>query len=320
MGRVVVTGAAGFVGSHLCERLLDEGETVVGVDAFIPYYPRPLKERNLSGIAGRPGFTFVEVDLRSGPIEAIVEGADRVVHLAAMAGLLRSWQEFESYMTCNVLATQRLLEGIRLAAPNAHLVHASTSSVYGRFATGDENAPLAPVSPYGITKLAAENLVHAYAQQFGVRGTILRLFSVYGPRQRPDMGYNIFIRRMLAGETIVVDGDGTDSRSNTFVTDCVDGIVRALRLPERSIGETFNIGGGEEVSVNEVLAMLGELIGQPARVTHGPARPGDQRRTVADTGKARRLLGYDPHTRVRDGLQAQLAWQRALLAEGTPSA
>jgi nucleoside-diphosphate-sugar epimerase len=246
----------------------------------------------------------------------LLEGADQVVHLAAMAGLVRSWQEFDGYMTCNVQGTQRLLEATRQAAPNAHLLYASTSSVYGRFATGDENAPLAPVSPYGITKLAAEHLVRAYAQQYGLRTSVLRLFSVYGPRQRPDMGYNIFIRRILAGEPIVVDGDGTDSRSNTYVLDCVDGIARAAAQPDVSVGETFNIGGGQEVSVNEVLAMLEELTQRAPIVSHGPARPGDQRRTVADIGKARALLGYNPQTLVIDGLRAQLAWQRAAIEAG----
>lgn len=310
MAHVLVTGAAGFVGSHLCERLLADGHSVAGVDAFIPYYPRALKEENLRGLRAQPAFTFVELDLRNGEIEPLLRGADAVVHLAAMAGLVRSWQEFEGYMTCNVLATQRLLAAAASVGVG-HFVHASTSSVYGRFATGDENAPLAPVSPYGITKLAAENLCRAYAGQFGVPVTILRLFSVYGPRQRPDMGYNIFIRKLLAGETITVDGDGTDSRSNTFVADAVEGITLALRQPGACTGETFNIGGGEEVTVNEVLDLLQELSGCTAHIVQGPPRPGDQKRTAADIGKARRLLGYDPQTRVVDGLAAQLAWQRA---------
>ncbi len=311
MSRILVTGAAGFIGSHLCGALLDEGHLVLGLDAFIPYYPRVLKERNLAPLHGQPGFTFVEVDLRAGHLEPLLEGVDSIVHLAAMAGLVRSWQEFDGYMSCNVLATQRLLAAAT-AVGSPHFVHASTSSVYGRFATGDESAALEPISPYGITKLAAEKLVLAYAQQHGLRTTVLRLFSVYGPRQRPDMGYNIFIRKLLAGETITVDGDGTDSRSNTYVLDCVEGIRRALAQPEASVGQIFNLGGGEEVNVNQVLEMLEELTGAPAHIAHGPARPGDQRRTVANTSKARALLGYNPQTTVYDGLRAQVAWQRSV--------
>lgn len=310
MAHVVVTGAAGFVGSHLSERLIAEGNTVLGIDAFIPYYPRPLKERNLAGLLAHPAFTFAEVDLRTADLAPLLAGAEIVFHTAAMAGLLKSWQQFEDYMSCNILATQRLLAAA-VAADVGHFLHCSTSSVYGRFATGDEHAPLAPVSPYGITKLAAEQLCRAYGEKDGLRFTILRLFSVYGPRQRPDMGYNIFIRKLLAGETIIVDGDGSDSRSNTYIADCVEGLLLAARQPDKSIGETFNIGGGEEVNVNQVLHMLEELIGRPAQIVHGPPRPGDQRRTVADISKARAVLGYNPRTPIVDGLAAQVAWQRA---------
>ncbi len=172
-------------------------------------------------------------------------------------------------------------------------------------------SPLAPVSPYGITKLAAEQLVQAYGQKDGLNWTILRLYSVYGPRQCPDMGYNVFIRKLLTGEEIVVDGDGKDSRSNTYVTDCVRGLMLAANQPAQSVGQIFNIGGGEEVNVIQVLAMLEELTGEPAHVGHGPAWPGDQRRTVADTTKAHDVLGYTARTGVLDGLRAQVAWQRA---------
>jgi nucleoside-diphosphate-sugar epimerase len=279
------------------------------VDAFIPYYPRVLKEQNLRGLRQSDRFQFHEIDLRTGELAPLLEGVDAVFHLAAQAGLVRSWREFDSYMTCNILATQRLLDAA-VQSQIGHLLHISTSSVYGRFATGDETASLAPISPYGITKLAAEHLCQAYATSFGLPLTILRLFSVYGPRQRPDMGYNIFIRSILAGETITVDGDGTDSRSNTYVGDCVNGLILAFEQPERSRGEIFNIGGGQEVTVNQVLAILEELAGKPAQLAYGPARPGDQRRTAADITKARRLLGYDPKTTIVDGLAAQLAWQR----------
>ena len=312
MAQVLVTGAAGFVGSHLSEQLLAAGHTVVGVDAFIPYYPRAIKERNLATALANPAYTFHELDLRRAELAPVLDGVEIVFHTAAMAGLLKSWQQFEEYMSCNILATQRLLDAA-VAANVGHFLHCSTSSVYGRFATGDERAPLAPISPYGITKLAAEELCRAYGEKDGLRFTILRLFSVYGPRQRPDMGYNIFIRKLLAGETITVDGDGTDSRSNTYVADCVRGLMLAAEQPEKSMGQVFNLGGGEEVNVNEVLAILEELSGQKARIEHGPQRPGDQRRTVADIGKARSLLGYDPQTRLVDGLAAQLAWQRSIM-------
>jgi nucleoside-diphosphate-sugar epimerase len=312
MRTVLVTGAAGFVGSHLCEELLRCGHRVVGVDAFIPYYPRELKELNLAGLRGQERFAFHAADLRHADLAPLVDGVDAVFHVAAQAGLLRSWQEFDSYMTCNILATQRLLDAATRARV-AHFLQVSTSSVYGRFATGDETAPLAPISPYGVTKLASEQLCRAYAEQFGLPVTVLRLFSVYGPRQRPDMGYHIFIRSLLLGETITVDGDGTDSRSNTYVADCVTGLVLAFEQPGQSVGETFNIGGGEEVSVNQVLAILHELSGIAPITRHGPPRPGDQRRTAADIGKARARLGYDPRTKIVDGLAEQLAWQRALL-------
>ncbi len=312
MATCLVTGAAGFVGSHLSTELLARGHKVIGVDAFIPYYPRAQKEQNLAPLRAQDRFSLHELDLRTDDLAHLFDGSDgekvdAVFHLAAQAGLLRSWVEFESYMTCNVLATQRLLEAAAPSRP--HLLHISTSSVYGNFATGDESSPLAPVSPYGITKLAAEHLVRAYATSFGLPTTILRLFSVYGPGQRPDMGYNIFIRRILNGETITIDGDGTDSRSNTYVRDCVRGLILAFEQPTQSVGEVFNIGGGEEVTVLQVLEMLQELSGKEVHTTHGPGRPGDQRRTAADISKAQQRLGYAPQTAMLEGLRAQLAWQ-----------
>lgn len=311
MTRCIVTGAAGFVGSHLSERLVADGHDVLGLDAFIPYYPRDLKEKNLSNLQNEPRFSFQEVDFRRDNVASYFADADVVFHLAAQAGLLRSWNEFDSYMTCNVQATQRLLEAAT-AHPShrPHFINISTSSVYGRFATGPEDSPLQPVSPYGITKLAAENLCWAYAAKDDLPVTVLRLFSVYGPRQRPDMGYNIFIRSILNDETITIFGDGTDSRSNTFVADCVNGLVLAMQQPEKSVGETFNIGGGEEITVNEVLAILEEFAGKSAQTVTGPKRPGDQKRTAANTEKAERLLGYAPTTGIRDGLRAQFEWQR----------
>lgn len=308
-----VTGAAGFVGSHLCEQLLAQGHTVIGLDAFIPYYPRDLKELNLAKLHHQARFTFHELDLRTADLNGPLAGAETVFHVAAQAGLVRSWTEFDSYMTCNIQATQRLLEAA-VKQKVQHFINISTSSVYGRFATGNEESPLAPISPYGITKLAAEQLCRAYAANYQLPVTVLRLYSVYGPGQRPDMGYNIFIRSILNDELITIDGDGNDSRSNTYVKDCVQGIIRAFETPEKSAGETFNIGGGEEVTVNQVLEMLEELSGKKARITYGPPRAGDQKRTVADTTKAQTRLGYTPATAVIDGLRAQLAWQSHLKA------
>jgi len=188
--RVLVTGAAGFIGSHLCEALLGDGYDVAGVDAFIPYYPRAVKEKNLEWLREQSRFEFYEVDLRDGELEPLMEGVEAVFHIAAMGGLLLSWTNFDLYMTCNIQATQRLLEAARRSGGVKQFIHASTSSIYGADVTGPETSLPQPVSPYGITKLAAEHLVSTYGEQLGLPATLLRYFSVYGPRQRPDMGYS----------------------------------------------------------------------------------------------------------------------------------
>jgi len=312
MARCLVTGAAGFIGSHLCELLLAKGHRVIGTDAFIPYYPRTFKEGNLLPFRDTSGFTFHELDLRSDDLTPLLKDTEVIFHLAAMAGLMRSWSDFNLYMSCNMLPTQRLLEAARLNGIK-HFIHGSTSSVHGRFATGEEGSPLEPVSPYGVTKLGAEHLCRAYAVNFGLPLTILRFFSVYGPRQRPDMAYHIFIRALLQDEPIVIYGDGEQSRSNTFIADCVQGVLLAFEKREQSIGEIFNLGGGEVVTINRVLQILAGLTGRSPRVTFAQVRPGDQRHTAAHIAKAQRVLGYRPATPVTEGLQAQLAWQRSLV-------
>jgi UDP-glucuronate 4-epimerase len=316
MAKCLVTGAAGFIGSHLSQQLMQSGHSVVGVDTFIPYYPRPIKELNLGSIGADPLWSFHQADLRDADINALLEGVDTVFHLAAMPGLPRSWSEFELYMTCNVLATQRLLEAARLNEVK-HFIYGSTSSVYGRFATGDESAQLRPISPYGVTKLAGEQLAQAYSENYGLPLTIVRFFSVYGPRQRPDMAYNQFIRALLSDQTIHLYGDGEQSRSNTFVADCVRGIEQVFEQPERSVDQIFNLGGGEIVTMNAVIHTLEEITGKTARIQYGETRAGDQRHTAADTTKAQTLLGYRPLTRMRDGLQAQVEWQKAVLEQRT---
>jgi UDP-glucuronate 4-epimerase len=215
-------------------------------------------------------------------------------------------------VSCNLQGTQRLLEAVRSAAVK-HFIYGSTSSVYGRNATGNEEASLAPVSPYGVTKLSAEHLCQAYASNYAFPLTILRFFSVYGPRQRPDMAYHRFIEALLRDGSITIYGDGEQRRSNTYIDDCVRGILLAFETPEHSAGETFNIGGGEAVTLNQMLGLLAELAGRSPRVSFAPARPGDQRTTAADIHKAERLLGYVPTTPVAVGLRAQLIWQSELL-------
>jgi nucleoside-diphosphate-sugar epimerase len=308
--RCLVTGAAGFIGSHLCERLLRDGHQVVGLDAFIPYYPRPLKEANLQPARGNAAFAFHAADLRTDPLDRLLDGVEVIFHLAAMAGLTRSWTDFDLYASCNVTATQRLLEAVRRTGGVRRFVYASTSSVYGRYASGDEAMPARPISPYGVTKLAAENLCRAYAEEQGLPLVVLRYFSVYGPRQRPDMGYFHFVRALLRGEPVVVYGDGMQVRGNTYIDDCVEATVAAAEaLP----GEAYNVGGGEAATVWDVLHKLEAITGRQASVRREPARPGDQRYTSADTGKLRRHLGWQPRVGLDEGLARQVAWQRAAL-------
>lgn len=308
--RYLVTGAAGFIGSHLCERLLSLGHEVVGLDAFIPYYPKAVKERNLAEVQVQPRFRFLNLDLRTDDPGPAVDGVDVVYHLAAMPGLVASWTDFDLYLSCNVTATQRLLEAVKRARTLKRFVYGSTSSVYGKFASGDETLPTKPVSPYGVTKLAAELLAKAHLETFGTPVVTLRFFSVYGPRQRPDMAYNIFIKALLADSPITVYGDGQQVRGNTFVADCVEAVIASANA---QVGETYNIGGGEMVSVVDVLRKLEKIAGKKFTVKTEPARIGDQRHTFADTTKLRRHLGWEPKTTLDEGLARQFEWQRANL-------
>ncbi len=308
----VVTGAAGFIGSHLCERLLALGHEVIGLDAFVPYYPRAVKERNLAGLRGRPGFRFHCLDLRSDPLDDVVADAEAVFHLAAMPGLVKSWTDFDGYNSCNVVATQRLLEALRQAPRLRRLVHVSTSSVYGRFAAGDETMPTIPVSPYGVTKLAAEHLCRAYADAYRLPVVILRYFSVYGPRQRPDMGYHIFMDALLHDRPITVYGDGRQERGNTYVADAVEAAVVALGAPP---GEVFNGGGGETASVLDVAPPAGTGDG-PSAARAARSRPA--RRPAADRGRHRQAaparLGAGHPARRRTGPRLGLGLRGSICA------
>ena len=309
--RVLVTGAAGFIGSHVCERLVADRHDVVGLDAFIPYYPREIKEANLTALGDEPRFRFVEADLREDDLTALVADCDVVLHLAAMAGPA-SWDQFDLYVACNITGTRRLLEAVRTAGEidRRRFVQISTSSVYGTDARGNEDAPLHPASPYGITKLAAEQLAFAYHRAFGLPVLALRYFSIYGPRQRPDMAYNIFIRALLNREPITIFGDGEQSRGNTYIDDCVAGTL--LALTRGTPGEAYNIGGGVPITLNEAIAIIEEATGVAAERHYTTARTGDQRHTLADISRAQADLGYQPTVGPVEGLRAQVEWQKKL--------
>jgi nucleoside-diphosphate-sugar epimerase len=308
--RCVVTGCAGFIGSHLCERLLADGHAVTGIDCFTPYYPRPVKERNLAGLRDRPHFTFHELDLSTSVPPEGLAGAEWVFHLAAMPGLTRSWTDFDLYNRHNLTATHRLLEALKGSPSLKRLVYASTSSVYGKYASGDESLPTRPSSPYGITKLAGEQLCRVYGDEFGVPVVVLRYFSVYGPRQRPEMGYHLFINAILNGKPITLTGDGLQVRGNTYIADCVEATIRATQA---TAGETFNLGGGELVTVLEVIRKLERIIGKPAMIERHPPRKGDQLATGADVTKLFRHLGWKPTTGIDEGLARQVEWQKKLI-------
>lgn len=306
----VVTGAAGFIGSHLCERLLALGHRVHGIDTFTPYYPRAVKERNLAAVRDHQQFQLFDLDLAADPLDAALEGAEWVFHLAAMPGLNRSWTHFEEYNRCNLSATRFLLDALRNVPTLKRMIYASTSSVYGKYASGDEALPTHPSSPYGITKFAGEQLCRVYEEEFGLPVVVLRYFSVYGPRQRPDMGYHIFINAILRGEPIPLTGDGSQVRGNTYVADCVAATILAT---ETAPGETFNLGGGELVTVIDAIRKLERIIGKPAMIDYRPPRKGDQLATGADIHKLTRHTGWKPTTGIDDGLAQQVAWQQELL-------
>jgi UDP-glucuronate 4-epimerase len=311
--RIVVTGAAGFIGSTLAEALIAAGHDVVGLDAFIPYYPRPMKEANIAPISGSPGYSFAEVDLRTGDLDPWLDGADAVIHEAAMAGLMRSWTDLELYTSCNILATNRLIESAQRTGVG-RFVLASTSSVYGLEAVGDEDHALEPSSPYGITKLAAEKLVLAHVALHGFPATIIRYFSIYGPRQRPDMAYHKFTEAMLDGRTITVYGDGEQTRSNTYIDDAVAGTM--LALERGAVGGIYNIGGGRTISLKDAIGLIAGHLGVEPVIDWEPARPGDQRHTSADISRARAVLGYAPTVEPAEGLGRQVAWHVARRDQG----
>ena len=309
--RCLVTGVAGFIGSHLAERLIDLKHDVVGVDRFTDYYPRAIKEKNLARLHSAARFSLAELDLGSADLDPLLEGVEIVFHLAAQAGVRASWGErFETYLHDNVLATQRLLEAAKRRGEARKIIYSSSSSVYGQTHEMPmrEGSPTAPYSPYGVTKLSGEQLCDLYRTNFDLPTIALRYFTVYGPRQRPDMGFHRFIRAIRRGEAIPLYGDGEQTRDFTFVADAVEANVLAMK--EGATG-VFSIGGGSRVTVNQVLHTLGEVAGA-VRIEPRPEQAGDVRHTWADTTRAREVLGYAPRVSLSEGLAAQVEWQKHL--------
>jgi nucleoside-diphosphate-sugar epimerase len=316
----LITGAAGFIGSHLAERCLSIGWRIIALDCFTDYYAESVKRENAAPLSEHPRCTFVEADLRDEDLDlaAIVGDVDVVLHMAAQPGVRPSWDEFGLYTALNLDATHRLLEAARGAALDRFVV-ASSSSVYGNAEAlpTPENLVLQPVSPYGVTKVAAEHLAQTYWRSFGIPTVCLRYFTVYGPRQRPDMAFHRVIAGAVVGTTFEVFGDGEQTRDFTFVADAVSGTIAAA---QRGIpGTSYNIGGGSRRSMNEVLAVLGELLGRPVERAYGRQQLGDARDTAADISRARQDLGFEPSAEFDAGLKAQLDWQQAtMLVRGSP--
>ncbi len=309
--KALITGVAGFIGSTLAGRLLDQGARVTGIDCFTDYYPRPVKEANLATLTGRTGFSFVESTIQAADLAALLRDTTHVFHLAAQAGVRKSWgRDFRVYTENNIEATQVLLEAC-VGTSIERLVYASSSSVYGDDTPLPmrETAVPAPLSPYGVTKLAAEHLCNLYQANHGVPCVSLRYFTVYGPRQRPDMAFHKFIRAVILGQPIELYGDGEQTRDFTFVADAAAATATAAT---RGVpGRVYNIGGGSRVSVNQVLDIIARVSGRTPDVRREPRQKGDMRDTYADTTRARADLGFAPSVTIEQGLRAEFEWLAA---------
>ena len=311
--KAFITGVAGFIGSTLAERLLGQGADVTAVDSFTDYYPREIKERNLAQLLQQPRFRFVESRVQDADLARLLADRSHVFHLAAQAGVRKSWgSDFSVYSTNNIEATQILLEAC-LGLPIERVVYASSSSIYGDNVALPmrEDALPQPVSPYGVSKLAAEQLCYLYHVNHGLPTVSLRYFTVYGPRQRPDMGFHIFLRAAVLGTPITVYGDGEQTRDFTFVADAVSATVAAATggVP----GRVYNIGGGSRVSINQVLDMIGRVSGRRPVLRGDPVQKGDMRNTYADTSRARADLGFVPAVGLEEGLAAEHKWLTGIL-------
>jgi len=318
---VLVTGCAGFIGSHLSERLVDEGYSVVCVDCFTSYYSPMLKRLNVKNLVKRSNFKLVELDLSEVPVDelaSLLRGVDYVVHEAAQPGVRGSWGlDFQTYVRHNIIATQKLLEAVTGADSVKRFIFASSSSVYGNVGEGllREDLPLKPFSPYGVTKLTGEALCRAYYENFNVPIVVLRYFTVYGPRQRPDMAFHRFIKAMIRSEPIEIYGDGSQVRDFTYVNDVVNATIRALEVDE-AIGEVINVGSNKPVRLIDAIKLIAEILGVEPRVIFKKEQKGDVKYTYADISKATRLLGWKPATPLKEGLENQVLWMKQIMELG----
>jgi len=310
----LITGAAGFIGSNIAKRLLSEGEEVIGVDCFTDYYPRYLKENNIECLLDNSNFSFIEKDLLEIDLNELLKDVDYVYHQAAQAGVRSSWgEDFEIYNQNNILLTQKLLEAAKNSNRLKKFVYASSSSVYGDTdqLPMHENNRLQPVSPYGVSKLAGENLAYLYFKNFKVPTVSLRYFTVYGEGQRPDMAFHIFIKAFLTGEEINVFGDGKQSRNFTYVQDIARANILAAR--KSPVGEIINIGGsGKGIVLNDTISMIKELTGKETKINYLRKVKGDVKHTSADTSKAENLLGYQPTISFEEGLKKEVEWLKEI--------
>jgi UDP-glucose 4-epimerase len=308
----LVTGAAGFIGSHLCRRLLKEEYRVLGVDSFSDFYPRWIKEKNIESLTKEKKFEFIGEDLNNLDLRSTLLNIETVFHLAAQAGVRASWgKNFSVYSQNNIEATQKLLEASRDLSLKK-FIYASSSSVYG-FCPElpmSETSPLYPFSPYGVTKLAAEHLCFLYSKNYGIPAISLRFFTVYGPGQRPDMAFHLFLKSISEDKEVSIFGDGNQTRDFTYVDDIIEATYTSLEKGKE--GEVYNIGGGNRTKLRDILPFLEEICGKKIKVKNQEMQKGDVPHTFASIEKAEKDLDYSPQTRLLDGLREEWMWIQKL--------